>query len=188
MQVDTSIQSHIQIARAALQKRHYWVAVPALKSVVAAEPNHVEAYELLGIAETFANNPAGARQASRPATDHCGHRSALTGNSGPLAVFTHVFRADARCFARRWRESRGLRHHLQQARRNGGTWTHENAQGAFVGFDSRPCIAIDSQGNPHLAYRNLSTAELVHTFKHGAQWSSTVMRTRLDPQMEAKGR
>src|ERR1700749_1023698 len=28
------------------------------------------------------------------------------------------------------------------ARRNGGSWTHENAQGAFVSFESRPCIAI----------------------------------------------
>ena len=73
------------------------------------------------------------------------------------------------------------------ARRNGGTWTHKNAQGAFVSFESRPCIAIDSQGNPHLAYKNLSSGELVHTFKSGAQWSSTVIRTRLDPQHQPGG-
>ncbi len=68
MQVDTSVQTHLQSARAALQKRHHWVAVPALRSVVQAEPNHVEAYELLGIAETFANNPTAARHAFIQAT------------------------------------------------------------------------------------------------------------------------
>lgn len=68
MLLDPAIHSHIQTARAALQRKHHWVAVPALQAVVDAEPNHVEAYELMGIAQTFADNPTAARQAFIQAT------------------------------------------------------------------------------------------------------------------------
>ena len=61
------------------------------------------------------------------------------------------------------------------ARKNGGTWTHENALSAFAALDTSPCLAIDSQGNPHIAYKNISSGELVHGFKRGGQWSSTTV-------------
>jgi hypothetical protein len=66
------------------------------------------------------------------------------------------------------------------ARKNGGTWTHENAPSAFADLDTSPCLAIDSQGNPHIAYKNISSGELVHGFKSGGQWSSKTVPTRLD--------
>jgi len=67
------------------------------------------------------------------------------------------------------------------ARRNGGSWTHENVPGGFIGADIRPWLAIDSQGNPRLGYQDLSSGELIHAVKSAGQWSFTHISTRLTP-------
>ena len=62
--------------------------------------------------------PIARTHADRPAHRHCGHRSAIAGSAGALAVSTHPFRAFARCASRRWRARCGIRHDFQQAGSN----------------------------------------------------------------------
>ena len=68
MQTGPSLESQLQNGRAALQRRHHWVAVPAFKAVVEADPDNVDAYGLSGIAQSLANNPTAARAAFLRAT------------------------------------------------------------------------------------------------------------------------
>src|SRR5882672_2952742 len=66
------------------------------------------------------------------------------------------------------------------ARRDAGIWTSENVPGGAVGQGTRMCLAIDSQGNPQLAYRDdLSSGELIHAVKSAGQWTFTHIPTRL---------
>jgi hypothetical protein len=59
--------------------------------------------------------------------------------------------------------------------------------GGFVGSSSRPLLAIDSQGNPQLAYRDLSSGELIHAVKSAGQWTFTHVVTRLTPDHRPSG-
>jgi tetratricopeptide (TPR) repeat protein len=68
MPLDPAVEAKLQSGRAALQRKHHWLAVPALKDVVAADPTNVEAQELLGVAQTLASNPTAAKHAFRQAT------------------------------------------------------------------------------------------------------------------------
>jgi hypothetical protein len=67
------------------------------------------------------------------------------------------------------------------ARRNAGTWTHENVPGGFVGDGVRPGLAMDSLGNPRLGYQDLGSGELIHAIKSAGQWSFTHISTKLTP-------
>jgi hypothetical protein len=67
------------------------------------------------------------------------------------------------------------------AARDGGAWTLENVPNAFVGRGNRPRLAIDSKGNPQIAYHDFSSAtsgELVHAVKSAGQWSFVHIPTR----------
>lgn len=68
MPLEPVVEERLNAGRAALQRKHFWLALPALKEVLLADPEHVEALELLGIAHTLANNPTAARAAFRQAT------------------------------------------------------------------------------------------------------------------------
>lgn len=66
---DPGIQTQLEHARAALQQKRYWQAVPALEAVIRADPSHAEAFELLGIAHTLTGDSRSARRAFRSATE-----------------------------------------------------------------------------------------------------------------------
>jgi hypothetical protein len=59
--------------------------------------------------------------------------------------------------------------------------------GGVVGSDSRPRVAVDSQGNPQIAYRDLSSGELIHAVKSAGRWSFTHVPTRLTPDHRPSG-
>lgn len=64
------------------------------------------------------------------------------------------------------------------AQRDGGTWTHQDVPGGFLLGDGRPCLAIDSQGNPQLGYRDLNSGVLMHAIRNSAgRWSFTPVPT-----------
>jgi predicted Zn-dependent protease len=60
--------AQVQSVRASLQKQHYWLAIPALQSLVADSPDCADVMELLGIAYTMANDHASAKQSFKQAT------------------------------------------------------------------------------------------------------------------------
>jgi tetratricopeptide (TPR) repeat protein len=68
MQLESVVEERLKAGRAALQRGQHWLALPALKDLLQAEPEHVEAFELLGIAHTLAGEPDSARAAFRKAT------------------------------------------------------------------------------------------------------------------------
>jgi hypothetical protein len=63
-----------------------------------------------------------------------------------------------------------------------GTWIHEELfGGGLVGApeENRICLEIDSQGNPHIAYRELSSGNLYYGFKRDNRWEFTPVPTSL---------
>jgi len=67
------------------------------------------------------------------------------------------------------------------AQRDGGTWTHQDVPGGFLLGDGRPCLAIDSQGNPQLGYRDLNSGVLMHAIRNSTgRWSFTPVPTNSD--------
>lgn len=57
----------------------------------------------------------------------------------------------------------------------------------FCSTAIRICLAIDSQGNPHLAYRNPPDAHLFHAVKSVDNWTLTEVATRLTSDHRAGG-
>lgn len=51
----------------------------------------------------------------------------------------------------------------------------------FVDSDSRAWLAIDSAGNPQVAYRDRSSGELIHAKKAAGQWTLEHIPTHLTP-------
>lgn len=63
-----------------------------------------------------------------------------------------------------------------------GTWIKEELLGAgLVGGseENRVCLEIDSQGNPHIAYRELSSGNLYYGFKRDNRWEFTPVPTSI---------
>jgi hypothetical protein len=61
---------------------------------------------------------------------------------------------------------------LKYARKSGGAWTTETADGSanFVGYDSS--IALDAQGNPHVSHYDGTTGDLKYARKSGGVWTN----------------
>jgi hypothetical protein len=69
---------------------------------------------------------------------------------------------------------------IMLARRDGGVWTREPVSGGLALLDGiRVCLAIDSQGNPHLAFRSPPDGHLFHAVKSADKWTLTEVHTRL---------
>ncbi len=76
---------------------------------------------------------------------------------------------------------------VMYAHRNAGTWALERLPtGAIVeqSDENRVCLAIDSQGNPQVAYIDDSSNHLIWAVKRGDSWTFTHVPTRflIDPQ------
>jgi len=67
------------------------------------------------------------------------------------------------------------------ARRNAqGVWSVDTVTGAFMNGLTRPRVAIDSTGNPHVAFCDKGNTGLFHAVR-AAKWSLTRIPTRLTP-------
>ena len=76
---------------------------------------------------------------------------------------------------------------VMYAHRNAGTWALERLPtGTIVeqSDENRVCLAIDSQGNPQVAYIDDSSNHLIWAVKRGDSWTFTHVPTRflIDPQ------